>query len=201
MSATWLVNKLDADDVIDVVLYKKHVERSVDGVHCVARSVCGDSVVAYLIARALEGEPPEVRLAGYKILKDAFRSGVLYHEDETVSRRTRETFGGVADNVQHADEHMRQARELLSIELRRCVVCEIDVFTLFEKFISCVETNSRSYTYAIRRERGVFHIIDEDPAVALRAINQILMTYYRATVDADLETFTTLTKIYAKVFC
>jgi hypothetical protein len=97
---------------------------------------------------------------------------------------------------------MQQARVLLADELRRCVVCEIDTFTLFERFISCVEANPRSYMYAIRRhDRGVFHVVDEDPAAALRAINQLLMTYYRVTVDADLETFETLTKIYAKVFC
>jgi hypothetical protein len=199
---SWLVNKLGVDDVIDVVLYKKRIETSIDGIHCTARSVCSDNVVAYLFTKAFAGASAssEVKAAGYEMLKDAFRRGVLYHEDEGVFRRTRETFSGVS-NTDYSDEHVRQARELLANELRRCVVCEIDVYTLFERFITCVEVDSRNYTYAIRRDRGVFHVIDEDPAVALHAINKLLMTHYRVVADPDLETFTTLTKIHAKTFC
>ena len=197
---SWLVNKLGVDDVIDVVLYKKHIETSIDGIHCVVRSVCDKNVVAYLFTKAFAGAPLEVRATGFEILKDAFRRGVLYHEDEGVFRRARETFNGVS-NTAYSDEHTRLARELLANELRRCAVCEIDVYTLFERFITCVEVDSRNYTYAIRRDRGVFHVIVEDPADALHAINKLLMTHYRVVTDPDLETFTTLTKIHAKTFC
>jgi hypothetical protein len=200
MTSQWLVNNLDTGTVLDVALYKKRTETVVDGVYCVVMSICDDNIIAYLIAKAFAGAPPEIRAAGFKMLTDAFRRGVLYHGDEGAFRRAREAFGDVR-NVAYTDEHMRQARELVANELRRCVTCEIDVYTLFEKFISCVETDSRNYTYAIRRDRGVFHVIDEDPAAALRAINRLLMTYYRVVANADLETFTTLTKIYAKTFC
>jgi len=199
-AVSWLVNKLGVDDVIDAVLYKKHVETSIDGMHCVVKSVCSKNVVAYLFTKAFADAPLEVRAAGFEMLKDAFRRGVLYHEDEGVFRRAKGTFSNVS-NTAYGDEHMRQARELLANELRRCVVCEIDAYTLFERFISCVEVDSRNYTYAIRRDCGVFHVIDEDPAVALRAINKLLMTHYRVVADPDLETFETLTKIHAKTFC
>jgi len=202
MTDSWLVNKLGVETVLDVVLYKKHAEQPVktfDGVHCIVRSVCGDNIVAYLITKAFMDAPPEVKAAGYEMLKDAFRRGVLYHEDEGVFRRARETFNDV--RATYGDEHIRQARELLVNELRRCVVCEIDAYTLFERFIACVEVDSRNYTYAIRRDRGVFHVIVEDPVEALHPINRLLMTYYRVAVDTDLDTFITLTKIHAKAFC
>jgi len=195
----WPVSKLSVDDVIDAALYKKRIETDIDGVHCVAESVCDDNVVAYLIAKAFANAPPEVKAAGFKMLKDAFRRGTLYHEDEAVFRRTRNVFD--VSNAAFGDEHMQQARVLLAEELRRCVVCRIDVYTLFELFISCVEANPRSYTYGIRRGRGVLHVVGEDPADALRAINQMLTASYRVVADADLETFATLTKIYAKDFC
>ena len=87
-------------------------------------------------------------------------------------------------------------------ELRKCVVCRIDVYALFERFIQCIETTGRIYTYVIRRPgKGVFHVIVKGTAAALHAINQLLMTCYRVVADADLETFETLTRIHAKVFC
>ena len=196
---TWLVDKLSVDDVVDVVLYKRRIERDVDGVHCVATSVCGDNVVAYLIAKAFMDAQAEVRAAGLKMLKDAFRRG-LYHEDEAVFRRAREVFN--VNNTTFGDEHVQQARKLIADELRRCVVCKIDVFTLFERFIRCIEVDSVNFTYAIRRDdRGVFHVIVKYPADAPDAINRLLTAQYRVTVDSDLETFEALTRIHAKPFC
>ena len=160
---SWLVNKLGVDDVIDVVLYKKHIETSIDGVHCIAKSVCSDNVVTYLFTKAFASAPSEVKAAGHEVLNDAFRRGILYYKDDGAFRRAKETFSDVS-NADYSDEHMRQARELLANELRRCAVCEIDVYTLFERFITCVEVDSRNYTYAIRRDRGVFHVIAEPPA-------------------------------------
>ena len=199
---SWLVDKLDPDTVFRAAVYKERIETTIDGVHCVIDVVCPDNVVAYLATRAVENASAEVKAAALQLFNSAFRCGALRHNDSAVFRRAREVFGDSLKQVHYEHRHADEARGLMAKELRRCVVCRIDVFTLFEHFIQCVEVGSKTYTYAIRRDKGVFHVIVEDVADAPDAINRLLMAQYRVVVaDVDLETFETLTKIHAKPFC
>ena len=203
-SDAWLVNKLNSDVIFRAVIYKEHTEVNIDGVRCDIDVVCPDSVIAYLAAKAVENAAVEVKAAALQLLNHAYRCGALRHNDDAVFRRAAEILDNSLKQVHYEARHADEARELMARELRRCVVCKIDAFTLFERFISCVEMHSRSYTYVIRRpgpDKGVFHVIVKGTAAALHAINRLLMTYYRVVVDTDLETFTTLAKIYAKAFC
>ena len=200
-SDAWLVNRLDPDVVFRVAIYKERVEANIDGVHCTVEVICPDNIVAYLAAKAVENATVEVKAAALQLLNHAYRCGALRHNDNAVFRRAGEIFDDSLKQVHYEPRHADEARGLMGRELRRCVVCKIDTFTLFEQFISCVETHSRSYKYAIRRpDKSVFYVVDEDHAAALHTINQLLMAYYRVVVDADLETFETLTRIYAKGF-
>jgi len=200
---TWLVDKLDPDAVFRAAVYKEHVEADVDSVHCTVDVICPDNVIAYLATRAVENAPAEVKAAALQLFNSAFRCGALRHNDSAVFRRAREVFGDSLKQVHYEHRHADEARGLMAKELRRCVVCRIDVFTLFERFIRCIEVDSVNFTYAIRRpdDRGVFHVIVKDPATALDPINRLLTAQYRVAVDSDLETFETLTKIHAKPFC
>ena len=199
---SWLVDKLDPDAVFRAAVYKERAEVNIDGIRCEVDVVCTDSVVAYLAAKAVENAPVEVRAAAHLLISNAYHCGALRHSDSAVFRRAGEVFSN-SRQVHYEPRHADEARELVSRELRRCIACRIDVYTLFERFINCVEVGSRSYTYAVRRSdsKGVFHVIAEDPADALDSINRLLFAHHRVVADADLETFTTLTKIYAKVFC
>jgi len=195
-SDTWFVNRLDADVVFRATLYKERAETVIDGVRCEVDVICPDNVVAYLASRALEGAPPEVRAAGATLLSHAY----LRHRDETVYRRAREVFGDVK-RLHYETRHADEARELMARELRRCVVCRIDVFTLFERFVKCVEVSGDGYMFAIRRDGGAIHVFASSLANALGKINKLLLAHYRVVTDPDLETFETLTKIHAKIFC
>jgi len=199
---TWLVDKLDPDAVFRAAVYKERIETTIDGVHCTVDVICPDNVIAYLAAKAVEEAPAEVKAAALQLLDHAYRCGALRHNDSSVFRRARDVFSDSLKQVHYEPRHANEARLLMAKELRRCVVCKIDVFTLFERFISCVEVGSRTYTYAIRRDKGVFHVIVEDVADALDPINRLLTAQYRvAAADVDLETFEALTRIYAKPFC
>ncbi len=200
MTDVWLVSKLDADVVFRAALYKERAETVIDGMHCEIDVVCPDNVVAYLAAKALENAASEVKAAGGTLLNHAYRCGALRHKDEAVYRRARAIFSNV-ERVHFTHEHADQARELMANELRRCVVCRIDVFALFEKFIKCVEISGDGYLYVLHRPGGVLHVYASNLADALDMINRRLVAQYRAAVDEDLETFEALTKIYAKTFC
>jgi hypothetical protein len=193
---------LDSNVVVDVVLYKKRVdEKCIGDVCCAFKSICRDNVVEYLVSRAFTGAPPEVKAAGFTVLKDALRRGVLHHEDKTVARRTKEVFSDV-DKAINAAEHIYRAYELLARELRRCIVCVTDIYTVFEHYVKCVEINGDGYLFAIRRQGGVIHIFSSNLADTLDEINKRLMVQYRVVADnVDLATFETLTKIYAKASC
>jgi len=200
---SWLVDKLDPDAVFRAAVYKERAELNIDGIRCEVDVVCPDSVVAYLAAKAVENAPVEVKAAGLALLSNAYRCSALRHSDSAVFRRASEIFSDDLKRIYYEPKHADEARELIARELRHCVVCRIDTYTLFERFIKCVEVGSKNYTYAVRRPdgRGVFHVIAEDPADALDSINRLLFAQHRVVADADLETFTALTKIYAKVFC
>ena len=198
---TWLVDKLDPDAVFRAAVYKEHVEADVDSVHCVVDVACPDNVIAYLATRAVENASAEVKAAALQLLNSAFRCGALRHNDSAVFRRAAQIFQGDLRQVHYEAKHADEARGLMAKELRKCVVCKIDVYTLFERFVRCVEVDSVNFTYAIRRPDGVFHVIVKDPADALDPINRLLTAQYRVAVDSDLETFETLTKIHAKPFC
>ena len=195
----WFVNKLDPDIVFRAALYKERAETVIDGVRCEVDVICPDNVVAYLAAKALAGAPPEVRAAGATLLNHAYRCG-LRHRDEAVYRRAREVFGDVK-RLHYEPKHADEARELMAKELRSCVVCRIDVYTLFERFIKCVEVSGDGYMFAIRRDGGAIHVFSSNLADALDEINKRLVAQYRVVVDSDLETFEVLAKIHAKVFC
>jgi len=200
MTRAWLVDKLDADVVFKATLYKERTEAIIGGVRCELDVVCPDNVIAYLASRALKDATPEVKAAGNALLDHAYHCGALRHRDEAVYRRAREVFTGV-ERLHYEPKHADEARELMARELRSCVVCRIDVYTLFEHFIKCVEVSGSGYMYAIRRDGGAVHVFADNLADALDAINMRLMAHYRVVADADLETFESLTKIYAKVFC
>jgi len=117
-----------------------------------------------------------------------------------VYRYARRVFDRV-EHIHYEHKHADDAREFMTRELRRCVVCRIDVFTLFEKFVKCIEVSGDSYLFILHRPGGVLHVHANNPADALGEINRRLLAQHRVAVDADLETFETLTKIYAKVFC
>ncbi len=201
MTDTWFVNKLDADAVFRAALYKERAEADIDGVRCELDVICPDNVIAYLAVKSMEGAPPEVKAAGLTLLDHAYRCGVLRHRDEAVYRYARRVFDGV-ERTHYEHKHADEARTLMASELRRCVVCRIDVFTLFERFVKCVEVSGDGYLFVLRRsDNGVMHVFANNPANALVEVNRRLMAQYRVVADADLETFETLTKIYAKVFC
>jgi len=200
MTRAWLVDKLDADVVFKAALYKERTEAIIGGVRCELDVVCPDNVIAYLAVRSMESAQPEVKAAGATLLSHAYRCGALRHKDESVYRYAQKVFSGV-ERLPYEPRHADQARELMASELRSCVVCRIDVYTLFEHFIKCVEVSGSGYMYAIRRDGGAVHVFADNLADALDAINMRLMAHYRVVADADLETFESLTKIYAKVFC
>jgi hypothetical protein len=202
LSTSWLIDKLDPDVVFRVAVYKERAEAVIDGVHCDVDVTCPDSVIAYLSMQAVANASIEVKAAADQLLRNAYLCGALRHNDHAVYRRGGEIFNGVKQ-MHYGPKHADEARELMSRELRRCVVCRIDVYTLFEHFIKCVEVGARSYTYAIRRPdgRGAFHVIVEDPADALDGINRLLFAQYRVVAEPDLEVFETLSKIYAKPSC
>jgi hypothetical protein len=197
--STWLVDKIDPDVVFRAALYKERTEASVDGVRCELDVVCPDNIIVYLAVRALADAPPEVKAAGYTLLNLAHRS--MRYKDTAVHRFIKEVFDGVESlfyDARHADE----ARRLMVRELRRCVVCRIDVYTLFELFIKCVKVSGRNYIFVIRRrDGGAVHVASDSLANALDAINNLLMAEYRVAVDTDAETFEALTKIYAITTC
>ncbi len=196
----WLVNKLDADIIFRATLYKERIGVDIDGIYCETAIVCPDNVVAYLAVRALADAPPEVKAAGRTLLSHAYRS-CLRHRDESVYRYARRVFEGV-ERMHFSHEHADQARELMARELRRCVVCRIDVFALFEHFVKCVEVSGDGYLFVLRRgNSGVVHVFSSNIANALGMINERLMALYRVVADVDLETFEALTKTHAKVFC
>ncbi len=197
---SWFVNKLDTDAVFGVALYKERAEADVDGVRCELDVICPDNVTAHLAVKSLEDAPPEVKAAGAALLSHAYRCGALRHRDEAVYRYARRVFDGV-ERIHYEHKHADEARELMARELRRCVVCRIDVFTLFERFVKCVEVSGDGYLFVLNRPGGVMHVFASNLANALGMINERLMAQYRVIADADLETFETLTKIYAKVFC
>ncbi len=192
----WLVDRLETDVIFRAALYKERVEADVDGVRCELGIICPDNVIAYLAIKALEGAPPEVRAAGATLLSHAY----LRHKDDSVYRRAKEVFGDVK-KLHYESKHADEARELMARELRRCVVCRIDVFTLFERFVKCVEVSGDGYLFILYRPGGVMHVFAGNLANALDMINERLMAQYRVVADADLETFEAHTKIYAKVFC
>ena len=199
MTDVWLVNKLDPDVIFRAALYKERAELNVDGVRCEVDVICPDNVIAYLAVKALVGAPPEVKAAGATLLNHAYRCD-LQHRDEAVYRRAKDVFGDV-ERLHYEPRHADEARELMARELRHCVVCRIDVFTLFERFVKCAEVSGDGYLFIIRRDGGVMHVHSTNLADALDEINRRLLAQYRVIVDPDLETFETLTKIYAKVFC
>jgi hypothetical protein len=200
MTDTWLVNKLDADVIFRAALYKERAETVIDGVRCEVDVICPNNVVAYLAARALKDAQLEVKAAGATLLSHAYGCGALRHKDEHVYRRARETLGDVA-RIHYEPRHADEAREFMARELRRCVVCRIDTFALFERFVKCVETGGGSYLFIIRRDSGAFHVMSDNLADALDRINMLLMAQYRVVVEPDIETFETLAKIYAKTYC
>ncbi len=197
---SWFVNKLDADAVFRAALYKERAEADVDGVRCELDVICPDNVIAYLAIKSLEDAPPEVKAAGAALLNHAYRCGALRHRDESVYRYAKRVLDGV-ERIHYEPKHADETRELMARELRRCVVCRIDVFTLFERFVKCVEVSGDGYLFALNRPGGVMHVFNNNLADALGMINERLMAQYRVAVDIDLETFEALTKIYAKVFC
>jgi len=200
MTDAWLVNKLDADVVFRATLYKERAEAVIDGVRCEVDVICPDNVIAYLASRALADAPPEIKAAGATLLSQAYRREALRHRDEAVYRFARQVFGDV-ERLHYEPKHADEARKLMASELRRCVVCTIDVFTAFERFIRCVEVSGDGYMFAIRRDSGVIHVFADSPANALGEINRRLLAQYRVVTDPDLETFEALTKIHAKIFC
>ncbi len=201
MSERWIVDKLDADTVFGAALYKERAEADVDGVRCELDVICPDNVIAHLAIKSLEDAPPEVKAAGATLLSHAYRCGALRHRDESVYRYARRVFDGV-ERIHYEHKHADEARELMARVLRRCVVCRVDVYTLFERFVKCVEVSGDGYLFVLRRgDNGVMHVFANNPANALGMINERLVAQYRVIADADLETFEALTKIYAKVFC
>jgi len=198
-SDAWFINKLDTDVVFRATLYKERAETPVDGIRCEVDVICPDNVIAYLAVKALADAPHEVRAAGATLLSHAYRCG-LRHRDEAVYRRAREVFAGV-ERLHYEPRHADEARELMARELRRCVACRIDVYTLFERFIKCVEVSGGGYMFAIRRDGGAIHVFASSLANALGKINKLLLAHYRVVTDPDLETFEALTKIHAKIFC
>jgi len=197
--AGWLVDKLDTDVVFRAALHKVRAKPVVDCIPCELDVVCPDNVIVYLAVRALVNTPREVKSAGYTLLDLALQSMRL--RDAAVERLIEETFAGV-ERYQYETHHVDEARELMARELRRCIVCRTDVYTLFERFVKCVKTNGRSYIFVIRRSGGsAVHLASDNLASALGSINNLLMAEYRVVVDADAETFEKLAKIYAKVSC
>jgi len=199
-SDTWLVNKLDPDVVFRAALYKEGATLDIDGVHCEIDVICPDNIIAYLATRALTDASPEVKAAGATLLSQAYRRETLRHRDEAVYRFAKQVFGDV-ERLHYESRHADEARELMARELRRCVVCRIDAFTLFERFIRCVEISGDGYMFAIRRDGGAIHVFADSLTSALDEINRRLLAQYRVAVDADLETFETLAKIHTKIFC
>ncbi len=198
---SWLIDKLDPNAVFKTALYKERAEVDADGMQCELDVICPDNVIAYLAIKPLEGAPPEVKAAGLTLLNHAYRCGALRHRDEAVYRYARRVFDGV-ERIHYEHKHADEARALMARELRHCVVCRIDIYTLFERFVKCVEVSGDGYLFILRRgDNGVIHVFANNPANALDMINERLMAQYRVVTDADIETFETLTKIYAKVFC
>jgi len=199
-SDAWLVNKLDFDSVFRAALYKERTELDIEGVRCEVDVICPDNVIAYLAVKALVDAPPEIKAAGATLLSQAYRREALHHRDEDVYRFAKQVFGGV-ERLHYEPKHADEARKLMASELRRCVVCTIDVFTAFERFIKCVEVSGDGYMFAIRRDGGAIHVFADSLACALDEINKRLLAQYRVIVDSDLETFETFAKIHAKIFC
>ncbi len=199
MTSGWLVDKLGNDVVFRAALHRQRIRPVVDGISCELDVICPDNVVAYLAAKALANAQREVKSAGYTLLSLALQS--MRIRDAAVERFIEEAFAGV-ERYQYEARHADETRELMASELRRCVVCRTDVYTLFERFIKCVETSGRSYMFIIRLHNGnVTYVASESLTNALNAINNLLMAEYRIVVDANVETFETLTKIYARVSC
>ena len=197
----WLVSRLDTDVIYRAALYKERTEVDVDSMRCVVDVVCPDNVIAYLAVKALKDAPPEVRAAGLTLLNHAYRCSALRHKDEAVYKRAQAVFGGV-ERLHYEPKHADDARELMAKSLSSCIVCRIDVFTLFERFVKCVEVSGNGYMYVIRRnDGGAMHVFADSPADALKMINRRLMAHYRVVADTDLETFESLTEIYAKTTC
>jgi len=199
-SDVWLVNKLDHDVIFRVALYKERAEAVIDGVRCEVDVICPDNVIAYLASRALVDAPPEVRAAGATLLSQAYRRETLRHRDDVVFRFARQVFGDV-ERLHYETKHADEARKLMASELRRCVVCTVDIFTAFERFIKCVEISGGGYLFIIRRDGGAIHVFADSLTSALNEINRRLLAQYRVIVDQDLETFETLATIHAKIFC
>jgi hypothetical protein len=199
MTDAWFVDELDADTVFRAALYKERGEVMIDGVHCDVDVICPDNVVAYLAVKSLIDAPLEVKAAGATLLSHAYRCA-LRHGDETVYRYAQKVFNGV-EHIHFTHGHADKARELMARELRHCVACRVDVYTLFEKFVKCVEVSGDGYLFVLSRLGGVLYVYASNPADALDEINKRLLAHYRVVADADLETFETLTKIYAKVSC
>jgi hypothetical protein len=200
MTDTWLVNRLDSDTVFRSALYKERAEVVVDGVRCELDIICPNNVVAYLAVMALKDAPQEVKAAGATLLSHAYGCSALRHKDETVFRRAREVLGN-AQRLYYETHHADEARELMAKELRRCVVCRIDVFALFEHFVRCVEVSGNSYLFIIRSSGHALRVVADSIADALDKINTLLTAQYRAVVEPDIETFEALTKIYARANC
>jgi len=199
-SDVWLVSRFDADVVFRATLYKEHAEAVIDGIRCEVDVICPNNVIAYLAVKALADAPPEVKAAGATLLSQAYRRETLRHRDDAVYRFAKQVFGDV-ERLHYESRHADEARELMARELRRCVVCRIDVFTLFERFIRCVEISGDGYLFIIRRDGGAIHVFADSLTSALDEINRRLLAQHRVIVDQDLETFETLATIHAKIFC
>jgi hypothetical protein len=199
MMDVWLVNRLDFDTIFKTALYKERIGVDIDGIYCETDVVCPDNVIVYLATKAIENAKAEVKAAGAMLLSHAYRCG-LRHKDEAVYRRAQAVFSGV-ERLHYEPKHADEARKLMASELRRCVVCRIDVFALFERFVKCVEVSGDGYLFVLHRPGGVLHVYASNFADALDMINTRLMAQYRTAVEPDIETFEALTKIYAKTFC
>jgi len=185
--------------VIEVALFRRRVETDVDGMHCAVAPMCPDNVAMYYAVVALAGAPVEVRAAGGAVLGAALKQRRLEVKDEAVFRRSREVFDGVR-RVAYNEEHMRQAREAMASMLRRCVVCVVDPFTFFERFVRCVEwCGSTHYHVVLNLEPARISVNREK---ALETINRVLKTYHRVVVDeAEWETFYALLEADATPSC
>jgi hypothetical protein len=199
MTAGWITDKLDIDIIFNAALYKRRASPVVDGISCELDVICPDNVVVYLATKALKDAPREVKSAGYTLLNLALQS--MRIRDAAVERLIEETFAGV-ERYHYEAKHADEARELMARELRRCVVCRTDAYTLFERFVKCVEISGSSYLFIIRRHKNAtIHVVADSTADALSRINKILMAEYRVVVDANIETFEALMKIYAATSC
>jgi hypothetical protein len=195
----WITEKLPADVVIEVVLFKKWVETHADDMYCTAVSMCPDNVAMYYAVKALEDAPLEVKAAGGATLDIAFRLG-LEVKDEAVFRKSRNVFTDTKW-VTYGEEHIRLAREAMASMSRRCVVCVVDPFTFIERFIRCVEWGGSTYYHVVLNLEKPLRI-SANLEKLLRIINHIMKLHRRVVVDkAETETFYALLETNATQSC